>query len=87
MKTTSHRISVVLAIGLTVCLAGCAGRPLLPNWASNGLPLPFDAIVIGPGERVSLDVLPTRRSNYFCSDGAVLQCERFSVKKLYCRCP
>jgi len=86
MKTSSSRVSAFLAVGLAATVAGCAGQPLLSNWGSSGQQLPFDAIVIGPGERVSVDALPTEESHYFCSNGAVLECERFGLK-LYCSCP
>lgn len=86
MKTSSNRISAFLAVGLAASVAGCAGLPLLSNWASSSPQLPFDAVVIGPNERVPVDALPTQGSNYFCSNGAVLQCERFGVK-LDCACP
>jgi hypothetical protein len=77
---------VVLAVGLAASLAGCAGQPLFSDSGSNARQLPFDAIVVGPGKRVSGDVLPTRESNYFCSNSAVLQCERFGLK-VECSCP
>jgi hypothetical protein len=85
MKTSSNRVSAFLATGLAAALAGCAAGPLLPN-ATNVSQLPFNAVVVGEGERVSVDALPTRKSNYFCSNGAVLQCERFGLK-LDCSCP
>jgi hypothetical protein len=86
MKPSSNRISAFLAVGLAASLAGCAGQSVLSNWASSSPQLPFEAVVIGPNERVTLDALPTQESNYFCSTGAVLQCERFGLK-LYCSCP
>ena len=86
MKASSDRIAALLALGLAASLVGCAGQPLPSNWASSSRQLPFDAIVIGPSERVSVDALPTQGSNYFCSNGAVLQCERFGLK-LSCSCP
>ena len=86
MKTSSNRISAFLAVCLAAPLVGCAGQPLLSNWGSNSGQLPFDAVVVGPGEQVTVDALPTQESNYVCSNGAVLQCERFGLK-LYCSCP
>ena len=86
MKTSSSRISAFLAVGLAASLVGCAGEPLLSNWRSNSRQLPFDAVLVGPGERVTVDALPTQESKYFCSNGAVLQCERFGLK-LDCSCP
>ena len=83
---TSNRISVFLAVGLAASVSGCAGRPLLFSWTSSSPHLPFDAVVIGPNERVPVDALPTQESHYFCSNGAVLQCERFGLK-LDCSCP
>jgi hypothetical protein len=85
MKTSSNRISAFVAAGLAASLVGCAGQPLL-NRVGVGRQPPFDAIVVGPGERVSVDALPTRESSYLCSNGAVLQCERFGLK-LDCSCP
>lgn len=84
MKTSSSRISAFLAVGLVASLVGCAGQPSL--WGSSTRLLPFDAVVVGPGERVSVEALPTQESNHVCSNGAVLQCERLGVK-LYCSCP
>ena len=86
MKASSRRISAFLALGFVAYLVGCAGQPLLSSSGSNSRQLPFDAVVVGPGERVSVDVLPTQEGNYFCSNGAVLQCERFGLK-LDCSCP
>jgi hypothetical protein len=86
MKTSSSRISAFLAIGLAGSLVGCAGEPLFLNGGSNGGQLPFNAIVVGPGERVTVSALPTQESSYVCSNGAVLQCERFGLK-LDCSCP
>jgi hypothetical protein len=86
MKTSRNIISAFLAVGLTASLVGCAGQPLLSNWASSSRQLPFDAVVVGPNERVIVDALPTQESKYFCSNGAVLQCERFGLK-LDCSCP
>jgi hypothetical protein len=86
MKTSSSRVSAFLAVGLAASLAGCAGKPLLSTWGSNGRALPFDAVLIGPGERVTIDALPSEDSRYVCSNGALLQCERFGLK-LECACP
>jgi hypothetical protein len=86
MKTSNSRISAFLAVGLTASLVGCAGQPLFSNWGSNSPQLPFNAVVVGPGERVTVDAAPTQESDYFCSNGAVLQCERFGLK-LDCSCP
>jgi hypothetical protein len=86
MKTSKSRISAFLAMGFAASLVGCAGQPLLSNWVNSGGQLPFDAVVIGPGERVTVNALPTKESNYFCSNGAVLQCERLGLK-LHCSCP
>ena len=86
MKTSSNRVSAFLAVGLVTSLVGCGGQPLLSNGGSNSRQLPFNAVLVGPGERVTVDALPTQESNYFCSNGAVLQCERFG-QKLDCSCP
>ena len=86
MKTLSNRLSAFLAVGLAASLVGCAGQPLLSSGASSSRQLPFNAIVVGPGERVTVDAVPTEESNYVCSNGAVLQCERFGLK-LDCSCP
>ena len=86
MKTSSNRISAFLAVGLAASLVGCAGQPLLSNWVSGSRQVPFDAVVVGPNERVTVKALPTRESNYVCNNGAVLECERFGLK-LYCSCP
>ena len=48
--------------------------------------MPFDGVVLGPNEKVTLTALPTEGSNYFCSNGAVLQRERLNLK-VYCSCP
>jgi hypothetical protein len=87
MKISRSRLPEFLTIALLTSLGGCSGESFLSeNSVSNGQQLPFDAIVIGPGERVSVDALPTEGSHYFCSNGAVLECERFGLK-LYCSCP
>jgi hypothetical protein len=86
MKTSNDRISAFLAMGLAVSLGGCAGQPLNWNSGSNSGHLPFDAVVVGPGERVVRDVLPGKEGKFFCTNGAVLQCERFGLK-LDCSCP
>jgi hypothetical protein len=86
MKTSSNRVAAFLAVGLAASLVGCAGAPLFSTSSSNVPPLPFDAVVVGPDERVSVSARPTRESNYVCSNGAVLQCERFGLK-LDCSCP
>jgi hypothetical protein len=86
MKTSNRRVSAFLAVSLATSLVGCAGEPLLSNWGSNSRQLPFDAILVGAGERVTVDALPTQESKHFCSNGAVLQCERFGIK-LDCSCP
>jgi len=86
MKTSSKRISAFLAISLAASLVGCAGQPLFSNTSSSGRQLPFDAIIVGPGERVTVDALPSEESHYFCRNGALLQCERLGLKA-YCSCP
>ena len=86
MKTSINRISAFLAMGLAASLVGCAGQPLPSNLGSSSGQLPFDAVVVGPGERVTVDALPTQENKYFCGNGAVLQCERFGLK-LDCSCP
>jgi len=86
MKTSSSRISAFLAVGLAASLVGCAGEPPFLNGGNSSGRLPFNAIVVGPGERVTVDAAPTQESTYVCSDGAVLQCERFGLK-LDCSCP
>ena len=87
MKISGSRLPEFLAVALVALLGGCSGESFLSkNWGSSGQQLPFDAIVIGPGERVSVDALPTEEGHYFCSNGALLECERFGLK-LYCSCP
>lgn len=86
MKTSSQRISAFLAVGLAASLVGCTVQPLLSNSGGNGRQLPFDAVIVGPDEHVVGRVLPTQEGKYFCSNGAVLQCERFGLK-LDCWCP
>ena len=87
MKVSASRLTEFLTVALVASLGGCSGESFLSkNWGSSGQHLPFDATVIGPGERVSVDALPTEGSHYFCSNGAVLECERFGLK-LYCSCP
>lgn len=87
MKTSNNRVAAFLAVGLAASQVGCAGGPLVSNLGNNSGQLPFDAIVVGPGERVTVDALaPTQEGKYFCSNGAVLQCERFGLK-LDCSCP
>jgi len=85
MKTSSKRVAAFLLVGLAASLVGCAGQPLFSNSGSSRQ-LPFDAIVIGAGERVTVDALPTEESHYFCRNGALLQCERLGLKA-YCSCP
>ena len=84
MKTSNNRVAAFLSVGLAASLAGCAGLPLTSNSGSSQLP--FDAILVGPGETVTMSALPTEESKYFCRNGAVLQCERFGLK-LDCSCP
>jgi hypothetical protein len=86
MKTSSNRVTAFLAVGLSASLVGCAGQPLFSSSGGNNRSLPFDAIIIGPGERVTVAALPTEESHYYCRNGAVLQCERFGLK-LDCSCP
>jgi hypothetical protein len=86
MKTSKSRISAFLAAGLAASLVGCAGQPLFSSSGGGSRQLPFDAIVVGPGERVTVDALPTEESHYFCRNGALLQCERLGLKA-YCSCP
>ena len=86
MKILTNGLPRLLAVALVAPLVGCSGKPLLSNSGSDARQLPFDAIVVGPGERVSVDALPTRKSNVFCGNGAVLECERFGIK-LNCSCP
>jgi hypothetical protein len=86
MRPSSKRLPALLAVCLATSLVGCTGQSLLSKWGSDSRRLPFDAVVVGPGERVTADALPTEESNYFCSNGAVLQCERFGLK-LDCSCP
>jgi hypothetical protein len=86
MKTSSSRVAAFLAAGLAASLVGCAGTPLFSRAGSNSRPLPYDAVLVGPGERVSVHALPTRQSRYVCTNGALLQCERLGLK-LDCSCP
>ena len=86
MKTSTKRTSAFVAVGLAASLVGCAGHAFFSTAGSNSRQLPFDAVVLGPGERVPVDALPTEESHYFCRSGALLQCERFGLK-LYCSCP
>jgi hypothetical protein len=83
---TSNRIAAFLAVGVAASVVGCAGQPLVSKWFSGSQQLPFDAVVIGPSERVIVGARPTEQSSYLCSNGAVLQCERFGLK-LQCSCP
>ncbi len=85
MKISSNRISAFLAVSLATSLVACAEQPMLSNWGNSSSPLPFDAVLVGPGERATVDAAPTQESSYFCSNGAVLQCERFGLK-LDCSC-
>jgi hypothetical protein len=86
MQALNNRISAFLVVGFAAFLLGCSGQPTLSNWGSSSRQLPLDAVVLGPNEKVTLNTLPTEGSNYFCSNGAVLQCERFGLK-LHCSCP
>jgi len=71
-------------MGLAVLLVGgCTGQPL--RWNTHRQ-VPFDGVILGPNEKVTLTALPTEGRNYFCSNGAVLQCERLNLN-LYCSCP
>ena len=84
MKPVSRTILASFAMGLAVLLVGgCTGQPLTWNTSHQ---VPFDGVILGPNEKVTLTALPTERSNYFCSNGAVLQCERLNLK-VYCSCP
>ena len=76
MKISTNRLPKFLAVAIVTPLVACSGKPLLFNSRSNGRQLPYDAIVVGPGERVSVTALPTPQSNVFCSSGAVLESER-----------
>lgn len=84
MRTTLA-FSMLLAAGLAFSLLGCTGQPILP-FSRTGGHMPFDGIVLGANEKVTLSVPMAKRKQYFCSNGAVLQCERFSLR-LYCYCP
>jgi hypothetical protein len=85
MKTPRKLISTVLATGLAMLLVGCSSQPIFPS-LNAGIPVPSDALVLGPNEKISLDALTAPRREYFCSNGAALQCERFGLK-LDCSCP
>jgi hypothetical protein len=86
MKTSTTVFLGIVAVGLPVALAGCTGQSILSNEWGNSRQVPFDAVILGPNEKLTLNTLPTQESNYFCSNGAALQCERINLK-LYCSCP
>lgn len=79
MNTLAKRISAFFAVSLSVSLVGC-------STLSTGPQLPFDGVILAPNEKITLNASTAKRTEYFCSDGAVLRCERISFK-LYCSCP
>lgn len=84
MRTTLA-FSMLLAAGLALSVLGCTGQSVLP-FSRASSHVPFDGIVLGANEKVTMSVSTAKRKQFFCSNGAVLQCERFSLR-LYCHCP
>lgn len=85
MDKRSICVPILLTATLAVLVTGCSGRLFRPT-SGPGIQLPSNAIVVGSDEKVQLNALTVKHGDYYCSNGAVLQCERLSFK-LYCSCP
>lgn len=85
MKTLTKTISPAIVLGLAVSAVGCSGTPMLAALSARQH-VPSDGVVLAPNEKVTLNAFTAKRREYFCSDGATLQCERIGVK-LFCACP
>lgn len=88
MDILTRTIFAALAAGLAVSLTACSGTPIL-SALSTGRQVPPDGVVLRPNERITLNVAtvkPAKRTEYFCSNGLPLQCERLNLN-LYCTCP
>jgi hypothetical protein len=85
MNTLTKGACALPALCLAVFLVGCAGQAIRPQW-NAGAQVPFDGVVLGPNEKITLNASTAKRNEYFCSNGAVLRCERFGFK-LNCACP
>lgn len=85
MNISTKTVSAALAVGLAASLMGCSGTPLLADWGGPRR-APPGAVVLVPGEKVTLDLAAANRTEHFCANGAALHCERMSLK-LYCTCP
>ncbi len=84
-KLLRKMLSTFVIVATMASLMACTGQPMLPA-LSAGRQVPFDGVVLAPNEKITLNALTAKQSEFFCSNGAVLQCERFSLK-LYCSCP
>jgi hypothetical protein len=85
MHSLTKRIAALCVLCFAVSLVGCEGQPIFPHLNTTS-PVPFDGIVVGPNEKIRLNARTVKRNEYFCSNGAPLQCERFGFK-LDCSCP
>jgi hypothetical protein len=85
MKTSTQTTSAAILAGLAFSVLACTGRPPLPSSPTNGQ-VPFDAVVLAPNEKITLNARTAKQRQYFCSNGTVLQCERFG-QRLHCSCP
>jgi hypothetical protein len=82
MNRLGKRILPCLAVGIAVCVGGCAEWPTL----GSGRTLPADAVFLGSNETITLIAPPAQETHTYCSNGMVLECERFGLK-IRCSCP
>jgi hypothetical protein len=85
MNRVTSIVAMAIALAFTAPVAGCSGSPILAA-LETGPRVPSDGVVLGPNEKITLNALTAKQRQYFCSNGAVLRCERLG-SKLYCSCP
>lgn len=74
-----------VTVTMMTSLTACTGQAILPALNADRQ-VPPDAVVLSPNERITLNAFTAKRTEYFCSNGTTLECERFSFK-LRCYCP
>ena len=85
MNTVMRTISAAVALQATLALAGCSQQSIL-SALGTGQHIPANGVLLSPNEKVTLNARTAKQWEYFCSNGAVVQCERLGAK-LYCSCP
>jgi len=85
MKLINRTVMAAIVLGTMLSVGGCSDISIL-SALSSGQHLPADGIIVGPNEEITLNAVTAKKHQYFCSNGAVLHCDRMSLK-LYCSCP